>query len=66
MAPVRRQTNGEAKDADLQVHPAASFQRVVQLQRAVGENSRVLAGRDGDGLRQHRSQRADRSHFVSG
>lgn len=51
VAAVRRQTHREAQDAGVQVHPQPRLQRHVLLQRTLGEDQGVLAGRDGHGFR---------------
>jgi hypothetical protein len=50
VAVLWRQASGEAQDARLQVHAGAGVQRDVHLQRAVGEDPRVLARRPRHGL----------------
>lgn len=50
VAGLRRQAHGEAQNADVQVHAGARLQRDVHLQRAVGEDPRVLARRPRHGL----------------
>lgn len=47
---IRGQENRETKDTYIQMHAEPGVQRSVFIQRAVGENSRMFVGRDGDGL----------------
>lgn len=62
VAAVRGQAHREAQDAHLQGDAEPRLQRDLLVQRAVGEDTGVLAGRHGHGLRQHRPERADRAH----
>lgn len=64
VAAVRGQADREAQNPDIQMHVEPSFQRKLQLQRTLGEDQGVFVGRDGDGLRQYRKERADWTHPI--
>lgn len=64
MAAVWRQESRKAQDPNLQMHLEPGIQRGILLQRTLGEDQRMLLGRDGDGFRQHWTQRIDRSNSA--